>query len=143
MKCIIILCIMMTWGMLTGKLYGQTSTFNKEVLVKYMDSVGVKYINFSLAQAIHESANFRSSLFQKHNNMFGMKVSVYRETTAIGKIAGGYAIYASWKDSVKDFYIFQQKVLKKYSSYEAYTGYMYRNYAKDPLYKQKLQKYIK
>ncbi len=126
-------------------LYGQT--FNKDSLSGYMDSVGIKYIPFSIAQSVHETANFRSRLFLEHNNLFGMKLSSYRTSVAIGKTKGGYAIYYSWKDSVLDFFLMQQgifKAMKKFpQKYPTYYSYIYKNYAKDPNYKQKLQKYIK
>lgn len=128
---------------ITIPLYGQTNnSFNKDSLISYMNEIGIKYVNFSYGQAVHESANFRSDIFIHNNNLFGMRLPEYRRTLAIGK-RRGYAVYSSWKDSVMDFYIMQQGILKKHETYSSYLSYIFRNYAKDPNYRNKLQKYVK
>ncbi len=115
--------------------------FTRANLEKYMEEIGIKYINFTLAQAIHESGNFTSRRFVQDNNMFGMKKAEIRKTTAI-KTRNGYAVYGSWKKSVEDFFLMQEKILIKHKTKTAYVRYIAKNYAKDPQYMQKLQKYI-
>jgi len=114
--------------------------FSKQNLVKYMEEIGIKYINFTLAQAIHESANFRSKRFIQDNNMFGMRKATQRKTTASG-VRNKYATYTSWQRSVDDFLLMQKNILKKHKTKSAYMAYISRNYAADGLYMQKLKKY--
>ncbi|MBN8863277.1 MAG: glucosaminidase domain-containing protein [Sphingobacteriales bacterium] len=63
------------------------------------------------AQAMHESANFSSNVYQKNKNAFGMKMPSVRKSPYIqgpGTAAPAsegttpYASYASLEDSVKD-----------------------------------------
>ena len=136
MKCILIILFLF----IAPELHAQS--FNKDSLRTYMENIGIKYIDFSIAQAIHESANFRSDLFINNHNLFGMRMPERRKTTAIG-VRRHYAVYRSWKESVDDFLLMQKGILKKHPTYSLYISYIYRNYASDPLYKQKLQKYIK
>lgn len=62
---------------------------------------------FIVAQAKHESGNFKSKLFREHNNAFGMRFPRVRPTTAAhgGACAEGktgYASYCSVEDSAED-----------------------------------------
>ena len=64
------------------------------------------------AQAKLETGWFKSPLFLKHNNPFGMKYATKRESTAvyrarIGRIRN-YAGYNHWSDAVKDVALWQQ-----------------------------------
>jgi hypothetical protein len=52
-------------------------------------------------QARIESGNFTSKVFRDNNNMFGMRLPRIRPTLAVGE-RYGYAVYASWRDSVID-----------------------------------------
>ena len=135
MKCLTIIFLLIALNS-----YGQK--FSKDSLIIYMNNVGIKYIPFSLAQSIHETGNFKSDLFINNHNLFGMRMPEKRKTLAIG-IRRGYAVYKNWHDSVKDFHLMQIEINKRHSTYSSYIAYIFRNYAKDPLYKQKLQKYIK
>lgn len=38
----------------------------------------------------------------RHNNLFAMRRPRVRMTTCIGETPGGYAIYSTWQDAVKD-----------------------------------------
>lgn len=122
--------------------YGQdTISFSHENMKKYMNEIGIIYVNFSYHQAIHESGNFKSDLFYNNNNLFGMKLASKRASTAIG-IRKGYAKYKTWQDSVMDFYLMQNAILKTHKTKESYYSYIFRNYAKDKKYKNILKKYI-
>ena len=78
---------------------------------------GVKFPDIVYAQAILESGNFKSKVFKKNNNLFGMKVPKQRKTFAIGKSKKGYAKYDHWTTSVDDYIEWQNYHLKKYSSF--------------------------
>jgi len=55
-----------------------------------------------IAQALHESGNYKSSLAVKYNNLFGMKQPLQRDTKSIGATPNGYASFNSIEDSVDD-----------------------------------------
>jgi uncharacterized FlgJ-related protein len=75
---------------------------------------GVKFPDIVYAQAILESGNFKSRIFKKNNNLFGMKVPRQRKTNAVGKSKKGYAVYIHWIDSVNDYLEWQMYHLKKH-----------------------------
>lgn len=58
-----------------------------------------------LAQAVNESTNFTSPVFEKYNNCFGMNAPAGRETTATNKGQGGYANFSSPLDCIRDFHL--------------------------------------
>lgn len=115
--------------------------FTEHALLSYMDELGMKYVNFVMGQAKHESAHFKSDLFRNNNNLFGMVKAEKRITTAIGK-RKGYALYPNWKASVLDYYYMQQQISVKHNTKKKYYAYIFKNYAKDPSYRKKMQKYI-
>lgn len=55
-----------------------------------------------VAQAKHESGNFKSKIFTENNNLFGMKVPKKREHLCVGK-KYGHAIYNTIEDSIRDY----------------------------------------
>jgi len=70
-----------------------------------------------VAQAGFETGNFTSDIFRYNNNLFGMKLPKIRKTTAIGE-ARGHAVYKSWEDSIKDYWLYSKALgyLSNYSS---------------------------
>lgn len=65
------------------------------------------YLDWIVAQSQHETANWKSSLFEENNNLFGMKVPTKREYFGDGGTkapdGGLYAKYNKWSDSAKDY----------------------------------------
>lgn len=65
------------------------------------------YLDWIVAQSQHETANWKSPLFEKNNNLFGMKVPTKRKYYGTGGTqapdGGLYANYNSWSDSAKDY----------------------------------------
>lgn len=57
-----------------------------------------------LAQAIIESANWKSPLYESANNMFGMTQPAARQTKSSGPNAKGYATFRSPLDSIRDYF---------------------------------------
>ena len=111
-----------------------------EKLVQY----DIEYPDIVFAQAVIETGNFTSGLFKSQNNLFGMKMPGRRETTAIGKNKNGYAKYINVDDSILDYYLFQQFVMrKKKMTRKEYLAYISRNYAADKNYVNKINKKIK
>lgn len=104
-----------------------------------------------MAQAKLESGNYRSVVFRRANNMFGMRYPMKRETKAIGIFLQGkgdiilgtkeelkpyldqpnYAVYANWMDCVEDYKIWQDYSFKTREKYLAFLNGMY---AEDSLY---------
>lgn len=94
----------------------------------------IKHPNIVLAQSILESGNFKSYIFIKNNNLFGMKLPKSRNTTATGTNKG-YAKYDTWEDSIKDYSLYQEKILKgRELSDENYLKFIGRKYAEEPEY---------
>jgi len=66
-----------------------------------------------IAQAKHESGNFRSKLFKKHNNLFGMMHPRVRPTLSKGSLAraegrAGYASFETIENSVQDYILWMK-----------------------------------
>lgn len=113
----------------------------------YMELVAqdVKYPEYVFIQAAHETDYFTSSVFHECNNAFGMKLAYARPTTAIGECRG-HARYTSWKSSIEDYKLYQDKYLPTYEStygsvenLETYLHFLTsRAYAEDPHYCRKV-----
>lgn len=114
--------------------YAKTPPNQREVYQQIV-SIGIKFPDVALAQAILESGNFKSKLAKENNNLFGMRLARVRETTAKGQ-KYGYANYLSWKDSVKDYKLWQDSVLKnkKNMTRTQYLSYLNRIYSETPNY---------
>ena len=98
----LLICLILIVNTALAKPIVTNSKIEKEVVLKYMDSVGIKYPEIVWAQAILETGHFRSKIFRYNNNMFGMRLARLRKRTAIGK-RFGYAIYSSWQESIIDY----------------------------------------
>lgn len=57
-----------------------------------------------MAQAVVESANFTSHVYQVNNNPFGMMAPAARDSTATNRGGKGYASYASPLDGIADYF---------------------------------------
>ena len=112
---------------------------NDSVLYNYLVDNNVKQPEIVLTQAKLESANYSSKLYQNKNNLFGMKVAKNRETTGCGR--KGYQKYECWKDSVRDYIIWQEKI--KFLNKDQYLLYLSKHYSKDANYKNKIKSMMK
>jgi uncharacterized FlgJ-related protein len=113
--------------------------FSEDKLYAYIKSLNIRFPHIVIAQAVIETGSFRSNMFLKHNNLFGMRCPSSRPTTNIGK-AGGYAKFENWKQSVVDYALFQAAYMSKIRSEEEYFSYIGRNYAHDSTYVEKVKK---
>ena len=113
----------------------------QDEVLSFIKEINVAHPEVVFAQAILESGNFKSQLFIKYNNIFGMKMPEQRPTIAIGKTKSGYAIYKSWKHSVIDYAIYQAYSAKGLSQ-EKYIQFLNRVYAEDKDYDRKIKKII-
>lgn len=117
------------------------SKIEKEEVLKYMDSVGVKYPEIVWAQAVLETGSFRSKLFRYNNNMFGMRVARSRYTTAVGK-RFGYAKYLSWQESIIDYKYFQDRFIGKIRNKNDYFRYLDKYYSGSRKYSKSVKKLL-
>lgn len=106
----------------------------KKSVYEYMVKVGIKYPDVALIQARFESGNFKSGLFRKHSNMFGMRHPKRRTTESVKPTKSGYATYKNWKSSVLDYGLWQSRVLYKCTTKRKYIEYISKVYAESPDY---------
>lgn len=112
--------------------------FSEEEFFTYMVEKEVRFPHIVYAQAALESGNFTSTIFRENNNLFGMRMPERRETTAVG-INRKYAVYSTWKSSVDDYLLFQQRYLGQYQTEAGYLKYLDRNYCECEGYVNKLK----
>jgi uncharacterized FlgJ-related protein len=104
----------------------------------------IKYPDIAFAQALLESAHFKSPLFSRANNLFGMQMPTKRPTTAYG-ITNGYSKYQTWNHSVMDYKLLQEALFKRKGemSRHEYLKYIDRWYSRDEKYIFKINNIIK
>lgn len=118
----------------------KTYTFQDSVAV-YIHKLEFEHPHIVLAQAKLESANFKSYVFRKNNNMFGMRFPRQRETVAI-KDVGGYSYYETWMHSVIDLRLYYSAYLDGKTEEEVYA-FLGRRYAESPQYVTALKEIIR
>lgn len=118
-------------------------TFSDYTLSRYITYIGIEHPEVVMAQARLESGHFTSSVFKENNNLFGMRLPRQRETEAVGE-KNGYALYKDWKASVRDYKLWQDKMIKHTNGKESsYLSYLGRRYAEDEQYVHHLKVLIK
>jgi uncharacterized FlgJ-related protein len=144
MKCITLTLI----ALLTSLEVGSASftrraemPFSTTNMLKTMNEVGIMYPDIVMAQAKIETGHFTSKVFRENHNLFGMKLPEQRSTTAIGE-QYNHAEYTSWRQSVVDYKLWQDKVLTKVKSRRAYLRYLHKNYATNKQYVKLIKKMI-
>ena len=107
-------------------------------------SMDIDYPEIVWAQAVLESGHFRSPIFKRNNNLFGMRFPRKRETVAI-EDKKGFSSYADWNKSVEDYKMYQDYILKgKRISKERYYDILDRSYSESgKSYSNKLKCIIK
>lgn len=121
-----------------------TEDINHENLYSAIKNSHIKFPRIAFVQAVIESGNFTSPLFRSHNNLFGMRFPLVRETSSVGKSKKGYAIYEDWSDSVHDYLLWQKYFTKgKKMSEEEYLDLLGGIYAEDVSYVSAIKRGIK
>lgn len=117
----------------------KSQTPSKTAVYQEIVNLDIKFPDIVLAQAVLESGHFISKIAKQNNNLFGMRMPKIRETTAIGQ-RYGYARYYSWKDSVKDYKLWQEALLKKHPNMTRgqYKSYINRIYSTGKNYISKI-----
>lgn len=116
--------------------------FSKDNLVNLIKKIKFKYPYIVLGQSILETGHFKSEIFIKNNNLFGMKKSSSRLTLS-DSTQYGHAYYNNWEDSVYDYALYQSTYLRKIKSEEEYFNYLSRSYAESESYVKLLKQVIK
>jgi uncharacterized FlgJ-related protein len=114
--------------------------FNEDKLINEITSIKIKFPHIVYAQSILESNRGFSHIAVQNNNLFGMKNSFSRATTANGS-SMGYACYNTWKDSLYDYALYQSSYTRHIKTEDDYFNHLKSSYASDPFYVNKL-KYI-
>lgn len=106
----------------------QQRSFSPDAFKEALASSGLptEHIDQIFTHARRESGNFKSVIFRKQNNAFGMRLPKRRSTLAVSK-ERGYAIYNHWYDSVYDYWLwYKNKPIKQHQSW--FTYLRSRNY---------------
>ena len=119
-----------------------TQQFSEENLIRYMKELNIKYPHIVLAQARIESGTYTSNIFKENHNLFGMKKSYQRASTATG-IHRGHAEYAHWTHSVIDYALWQNKYLSRARTESEYYEYLGKHYAEADHYIASLKAKVK
>ena len=123
--------------------YFKTSEFSPETLKMYLYFVGCSNTEIVFRQAKLETAHFKSGIFKRANNLFGMKVSKKRKNTATGFILadlGKVAVYKHWTCSVDDYLIWQSIQMPKFYTGDYYEFLELAGYATDSNYNNILKR---
>lgn len=128
-------------------LIGQNKEENQITYEKLYEQIlesGIKFPEVVFAQAVLETGHFKSQLFKDANNLFGMKVPKKRETLAIGKKKGGYAVFENWESSVSDYHLWQGYMLRNRTikTQKEYLSLLDRVYSSNGKYVVSLKKII-
>lgn len=125
--------------LLATTMFASARTPNQREVYEELLRLDVKFPDIVLAQAILESGNFASKVTKHNNNLFGMRMPKVRQTTAVGQ-RYGYARYYNWKDSVKDYKLWQEALLKRYPNMTRgqYKSYIDRIYSTGKNYISKI-----
>jgi flagellum-specific peptidoglycan hydrolase FlgJ len=125
--------------LLATTMFASARTPNQREVYEELVRLDVKFPDIVLAQTILESGNFSSKVAKQNNNLFGMRMPKVRQTTAVGQ-RYGYARYYNWKDSVKDYKLWQEALLKRYPNMTRgqYKSYIDRIYSTGKNYISKI-----
>lgn len=113
---------------------GENEKPTENEIYAYILKIGIKYPDVVFMQARIESGNFKSALFKKHANMFGMRHPRKRATESLRATKTGYAVFKNWRASVLDYALWQSRILYKSGTKQKYIAYLSRVYAECPQY---------
>jgi len=117
------------------------STFTPSAFMQALLDNGVQHPEIAYSQALVESGYFTSKMFRLNHNMFGMKLALYRKTTAVGE-RFKHARFRNWLDAVKDYKLWQEARLKgKTVNQKQYFANLSK-YAADKHYLAKVRKHL-
>lgn len=117
-------------------------TFTPKVLMESLKHAGIFFPDIAWCQSAVETGLWKSKICRKNHNLFGMRPSEYRESTAISK-RHGYASYSDWTSSVMDYKLWQRSHHVDSNTTRAqYIHLVKRVYASDPTYLKQVKGYL-
>ena len=119
--------------------YFNDSTINDAILYNHILLMRASFPKVILCQAKIESADYSSALYKRNNNLFGMKISTSRVTTASQDGRAGYKSYDSWRESITDYVLWQLSHKIGSMSQDEYINFLGKIYAEDPKYSSKIR----
>lgn len=112
----------------TPEFYNQTAEDGLQAALEYYD---LHHPDIVFAQAQLETGYFKSALYTKHNNLFGLYSSKHQR----------YCRFGHWTESVVAY---KDWIQRRYKPPNDYYGFLERiHYASDPLYIWKLKQMVK
>ena len=120
----------------------QADPFNKEAFVKMLKDINIKFPHIIMAQSIVETGKWESRIFLENNNLFGMKETNLRVSTAKGTRLN-HAWYNHWRESVYDYAFYQSKYTNSINTESEYYEYLNGNYAESKNYVNLLKQTVK
>ena len=117
------------------------NTFSRDKFVDKIKNLNLKHPHIVYAQAMLESGDFSSKIFQENNNMFGMKQARIRINLAQGT-QHHHAFFENWEDCLLDFAFHRATYFHKLKSEQDYYNYLGKYYAEDPSYIGKLKSMV-
>ena len=103
-------------------------------------SVNAYYPEVIMAQYELESCKGTSKVFNRTNNLFGMKKAFQRPTCRnVTNTVEGYAEYKNWQLSVLDRVLWDVFKWSEKPSKDEYMAALKKSYAEDPKYVEKLE----
>ena len=101
---------------------------NVENLRKELIRRNIPQHKIVLAQALHETGNFKSKICRERNNIFGMRNKK------------GYKCYEHWIACVEDY---EKRFSRRYKGGDYFKFLVSVHYHEDPMYEQRVRKFIK
>lgn len=112
--------------------------FSEKNLRDEIKRLNLKFEDVVVAQYKVETGNGTSKIFKENHNLFGMKVSKLRPTTASGENYN-HAYYKNWKESVLDYAFWQLQNSRGISTEDEYYKLLEGMYAESPNYIERLK----
>ncbi len=109
----------------------ETSDFTPQKFATLVTALNIVNPDIAIAQSLLETGHFKSEIFKNNNNLFGMKHPKVRKTFSTGT-KNGHASYSSWKDSVRDYKIWQHSMKFDQLSREEYFEKLDKIYCPPP-----------
>lgn len=95
----------------------------KENVFYWLKRYDVDYTSIAFRQTWLETGNYKSNICIENNNLFGMRLPRVRKTTAIGENRN-HAVYTHWKESVKDYKLYQEYYKNKIRKCKGYYDFL-------------------
>ena len=109
----------------------------KSHVIEFIQKLPIQHPDILYQKIMLETGHLKSKRAVSDGNLIGMRTVKQRPTTQSGISTSGYGKYADWRDSIIDYLLWQQYVVKKKMTKEQY----YRFTAQ--IYSTNREKYVK